>query len=399
LLVQVSGRLDASWAEHFSATFREYIRQGHHHLVLEAAGMSYLSSAGIRALVQVTKSVLALKGSLQIFQANSFVEQTLTMTGFESWLIRDLPGDMPPAGDSTAPGEEDAFRTHRLEEAAGLKLSLPATWRPWQGTGKEPGVRLRFGNQDFALGIGAPNQPGEDARRQWGEFLAIGGQLVYQPPREGEHPDFLLAEKDFIPEMQCIQALQCSGGMTHLLRFAPRGYKSHFGMGELAEKVLLETGSDRAALVVLAEIDGLVGASLVRSPGLLEHDRVIPFPEVKEWLSYCGERVHPGQLALVFGLAARQSNGRKSSWLAASSFYQGLHLHLHAAVFPYQPLEAGIIQLQDITKKLFNGPPPMSLLHLVEDDRPVAGLGESSFLRGACWCAAIQNDQEDMPWE
>lgn len=405
LLVGVAGRLDASWAEHFTDTFREFIRQGHHHILLNAADMSYLSSAGIRSLVQVTKSVTAVNGSFQIVQANSFVLQTLTMTGFNSWLIKDFPADLP-AADVLRPTEADAYESHLLDAASGLVLTVQAEWRPWQGVSKDTPVRVRFGIQDFALGIGAHEQPGEDTLLQQGEFLAVGGNVVCQPPREGEKPDFLLAEKNYIPDLQCIQAIHCTGDMSLLIRFSPRGNKTCFGIGELAEKALEETGSEVAAFVVIAEIDGLVGAALIRSPGLLKEDRLIPFPEIKNWLSFCGERVHMGQLAVVVGLAARPGYGKKSLLLPASTLHQNLHLHLHAAVFPYQPLESGIISLAGTAGKLFNGPPPLALLHLVEDSRAITGLGESSFIRGACWCSAVKNvredkvinEREDRPW-
>ena len=399
LLVNVNGRLDASWAEHFSATFREFIRQGHHHILLDAAGMSYLSSAGIRSLVQVTKSVMAVNGSLQIIQANSFVRQTLTMTGFESWLISAFPEDMP-AADAVKPSTEaDAYETHLLNDASAMTLSVHAGWRPWQAVSKHKMARIRFGQTDFALGIAAPEQPGEDANQHFGEFLAVGGNVVCQPPREGEKPDFLLAEKEYIPTLQCIQALHCKGNMSHLIRFSPKGNKTGFGIGELAERTLTETGSAMTAFVVLAEVDGLVGAGLIRSPGLLNEDRAVPFPEVKEWISFCGERMHLGQLALVVGLAARRQDGKSPMLLPASGFSPNLHLHAHAAVFPYQSLESGNISLNGITGKLFNGPPPLALLHLVEDSRPLVGLGESAFIRGACWFAAITNEREDSIWE
>ncbi len=399
LLVAASGRLDASWADHFSVTFREYVRQGNHHILLDATDMNYLSSAGIRALVQVTKSVMAVNGSFQIVQPNSFVQQTLTMTGFGNLLLPDFPEDMPVTDAGQIDTENDGYECHLLDGAAALVLSLPAKWKPWKRFSKDSIAKLRLSHQEFALGIGAPGQAGEDSGLHMGEFLAVGGNVVYQPPREGERPDFLLAEKDYLPEMYCIQALHVKGSMSQLIRFAPSSEKRFFGVGEVAERVLLEIKSTMVAFVMLAEIDGLVGSSLIRSPGLLHEERAISFPEIKEWLSFCGERVHSRQQALIFGLAAKRPNGERPLLLSASKIYQGLYLHAHAAVFPYQPLESGIINLKEATGKFFNGPSPLALYHLVEDIRPATGLGESAFVRGVCWCAAIKNDQEDSLWE
>ncbi len=398
LLVHASGRLDASWADHFSSTFKEYIRQGQHHILLEASEVSYLSSAGIRALVQVVKSIMAVQGSFQIIRASSFVHQTLQMTGFESWLKADFPDDLPAEDTEAQIPDESPFELYQLNGSTAMQLSVPATWVPWKAFNSNNLSSIRFGHQDFALGIGAPHQSDQDASMHMGEFLVVGGNVIYQPPREGDKPDFLLPEKAYLPEMHCLQALHCTGDMPHLLRFSPKGNKTYFGLGELAEKVLTETGSALAAFVIFAEIDGLVGSSIIQSPGLLKEDRIIPFPDIKEWLSFCGERVFPRQQALIFGMASKGLDGKKSPLLAGSTMHKNLFLHAHAAVFPYLPIESGVIKLKSVTEKLFKGPPPMALLHLLEDSRPSTGLGESTLIRGACWYTAINTNQEDTIW-
>ncbi len=70
-----------------------------------------------------------------------------------------------------------------------------------------------------------------------------------------------------------------------------------------------------------------------------------------------------------------------------------LAAHIHAAVFPYQPLQNGKIELESAIGKFFNGPPPLSVMHLADDDRPVVGLGESALIRGACWFSPLQNPE------
>ncbi len=399
LLVSVSGRLDASWADHFLATFREYIRQGWHHILLNAKEIDYLSSAGIRALVQVSKTVKTVNGSFQIMEADSFVKKTLTMTGFGSWLISSYPEGLLAKEGSAIDGLDDGYESYTIDEQASMTLTFPAKWKPWKFVKNEDIAKLSFDRDVFSLGIGVPEQVGENTRFFFGEYLSVAGNVVYQPPGEGGIPDFLLAEKDYLPEMQCIQALFCKGSMSHLMRFAPTERKRYFGVGELAEKVLTETGSEIAAFVVMAEVDGLVGSALIRSPGALNEERTITFPKLKEWLSFCGERVLARQQALLFGVAAKSSQGRKPALLSSSNLYKNLYLHVHAAAFPYQPLEAGPINMNETVKKTLNGPSPLALLHLIEDSRPAIGLGESAFVRGACWFAPVKNSKEEQLWE
>ncbi len=399
LLVKSTGRLDAAWADHFSKSMQEYIRQGEHHLLLDATGMEFLSSAGIRSIVQLIKSVKSVNGSFQIIKANDFVKQTLTMTGFGGWLTDVLPEDIQGVGSIKSDEPSDGFEAYKLDESGGMMLSLPATWKPWRGFNASDVAKIRFQHNSFALGIGSPVQAADADTSMMGEFLAVAGNTVHQPPREDEDPDFLLAEKDYLPELHCMQALHCNGEMSHLLRFAPSGKKLFFGLGEIADKVLAETNSELAAFVILAEIDGLVGSYMKKSPGLMNQEHNMAFPESRQWLSFCGERMYARQQALVFGLAACPQGNRKPLLMAASGKHEGLFLHAHATVFPYQPMESGKINLKDAAWKFFNGSPPMALYHLVEDIRPVTGLGESAFIRGACWCAPIINHKEDLLWE
>jgi len=65
----------------------------------------------------------------------------------------------------------------------------------------------------------------------------------------------------------------------------------------------------------------------------------------------------------------------------------GLFLHAHAVVLPFRSLPEGRIELTETVQVLFASTEPVDLLHLITDNRPLAGLGESAFIRGACWCA------------
>ncbi len=393
LLIQAAGRLDASWSDHFAETLLTHVRHGHHHLIIDGSKLSFLSSAGIRALAQVYKALRNVKGGFQIIHATSFVDNTLKTTGFGVWLAEKPPGDMP--GDDAVEGDgiPDTIEVHLLDRDASLRLSVPAAWRPWRMVTPAEAVALQFGGMDFALGIASASGNFEEARDHFGEFMAVAGNVAYQPPKEGEHPDFLLSQGDFVPEMLCMQALQCTGKMSHLMRFAPAENKLFYGLGEIAGMAFKQVDAAALAFVLLGEIDGLVGSTLIRSPGLLTEDRSIPYPEIKEWISFCAERVYDGHQALIFGLASKNNAAGPVGLLPGVSTRAGLKMHAHATVFPYQPLQNGKIDLNTTIQRFFDGAPPVAMLHLVEDSRPAVGLGESALIRGACWFSPVNNPE------
>jgi len=189
--------------------------------------------------------------------------------------------------------------------------------------------------------------------------------------------------------MQCLQALVCRGEMAALLRFAPSDETPFFPIAALLQMILKQSRKMMAGFVVLGEIEGLVGAALIQSPGLLSADESFSFPEVKEWLSFSGERVFAHQQVLLTGVVKDRDNHDDPPLPS----HPGLAAHIHAAVFPYQPLPNGNIDMAASVQKFFNGPPPLAVMHLVDDNRPAVGLGQSALIRGACWCAPVQNPE------
>jgi len=392
-LASVSGKLDITWADHFTSTFLQHVRQGKHNILVDASQLTFLSSAGIRSLIMVYKELKTVNGSFQIVNATGFVTKILNTSGLQVLLAAGYPSDFPDADSTISRPSPTTTEVFTLNEDALLTLSVHAAWHPWEKIDTAAIVKLDFPKTVFAIGVGSAAGQPEETRGLMGEFLAIAGNVVYQPPDEDSRPDYLLSEGDFVPQLYAAQALVCQGEMSHLIRFAPDQDTTVFSLSEIAEMALHHTQSNAVGFVVLGEIDGLVGASLIRSPGLIEHGDTISFPEIRNWLSFCGERSYFNQQALLFGLAVRSRDGDQLKLLSPTPQNKYLHTHIHSAVFPYQILQNGKIELHESVNKIFNGPPPLALLHLVNDSRPIAGLGQSSLIRGACWCAPINNQE------
>ncbi|MBU1064553.1 STAS domain-containing protein, partial [bacterium] len=127
LLIRAIGRLDAAWADYFTDELFLHIRRGQHHVIIDASGMVFLSSAGIRALLRVFKELSAVHGSFLIVNSTSFVEQTLITTRFQMWLGKGFPEDMPAAGSGDE-WENTGIERFTLNEKAILTFSEKASW-------------------------------------------------------------------------------------------------------------------------------------------------------------------------------------------------------------------------------------------------------------------------------
>ena len=97
LILHMNGRLDAvssPTAEH--AVF-DFINAGHYKLIFNFSGIDYLSSAGMRMLLSVTKKLKTIPGKLVICSVTQNVMDVLKMSGFDHVLELSLT-------------EEDALR-------------------------------------------------------------------------------------------------------------------------------------------------------------------------------------------------------------------------------------------------------------------------------------------------
>lgn len=391
LLLSISGRLDATWADYFTETMLDHVRKGHHRLLIDTSALTYISSAGIRSLVTLYKELSGVKGSFSIIEPTAFVKSTLESAGFAGWLSASVPDDLPGEGFARD-REASPWSVFVLDAGASMDLSVCAAWKPWKDFSGISRQTLMITHDTFALGVGSTFLH-EEAGQDYGEFLALAGNVIAQPPEESARPDFLLAEKDYIPQIHVIQALVCQGEMSHLIRFGPVENKEYFALSDLAALAVERTGSSTAAFCMIGEIEGLVGAWLIRSPSLISNGQQIDYPEVRNWLSFSGERMFAGNQAMLFGLVCQSEGSPGCGLLSKISVSSGLHVHIHAAVFPYQPLSNGHIGLRESIRKFLNAAPPLALMHLVSDNRQAVGLGESSFTRGALWCAPLNNPE------
>ena len=350
-------------------------------------------------MIQLSRDVKDVQGRFLVARPSEFVEKTLQLAGLESLLATAelLATAGAVGGAPEGAGDGMAMEVHRLDEAGEMTLTIAAGWRPWD-TVDAGGIRhLSLPRGTVALGMGAPDENAAQAASRMGEFMAVAGCMVQQPSDGQLHPpDYIAQRGGLVPELHAVQGLVAEGRFSHLLRFRPAAESARMDLAGLATAGLKTAGADAAVLVVLAECDGLVGARLAKSPvAITGAEPPGDFPNVRDWVHFCGERLHAGKTALVVALVARSDNaGRLAAYLGAMPSAPELLVHAHAAAFTFRPLPEGIIQAEEQIPALFEARDPLDLLHLLEDDRPLTGLGRSQFVRGAAWCAPLRRQGE-----
>ncbi|MCY3975298.1 MAG: STAS domain-containing protein [Simkaniaceae bacterium] len=86
VVVRISGRLDATSASVLENKLNELIEGGRMHLAIDCIEIDYMSSAGMRLLLSVTKKLKVKGGKLHLCMVNEEVMEIIRMAGFERIL-------------------------------------------------------------------------------------------------------------------------------------------------------------------------------------------------------------------------------------------------------------------------------------------------------------------------
>lgn len=404
--LKVKGRLDGYWADHLAKALEEEIHRGSHCLLLDLSEVMFLSSAGIRVLVKYYKQLNEIEGSLRISVASQQVTKVLEISKLAAILLasENVRG-VPIENSATAP----TLAVHHLDlhgaaidvfprvPNALLQCRLigdPALLRG-NCVGEEECRIVQFPESSFGIGLGALGASFEECRGRFGEFLAIGGAVAYFPTDGTNVPDYLIAAGNSLPDVQVCYCVACEGDFAKLARFEVNSEAGAVTLTQIVKAALDLAEAEQVGLIMAAECAGLVGAALRRPPGA-EAAKGAPFqfPQVREWLSFTAEPAYAHSLALVAGVASRGDAGLLAPILRPLEAASSITGHFHAAAFSYCPMQKGDIELKKTIRSLFEDQNLQGVLHLLSDDRGIAGAGQSRFVRGAYWLAPLAGTVE-----
>lgn len=83
IIVDVEGRVDTTNARDLEGVVLPLVDKTNN-LALDFKNLEYISSAGLRVLLAIQKSMNAKNGSFKLMNINEFVKEVLEMTGFDS---------------------------------------------------------------------------------------------------------------------------------------------------------------------------------------------------------------------------------------------------------------------------------------------------------------------------
>lgn len=392
----IFGRIDAYGAEQLSRSINEVIHTGIYNIILNMANVPYISSAGIRILIQTHKKLISLNGSFRLSSISDNIKSILEMVGVESLITsakieKSLSPEMKE--EESVKQEGFSFSLKEVNAQALLKLKIvgnPELIKTSEFTEQDCFTETLSKNK-LAIGLGAIGSDFNDCKNRFGELIAIAGTAAYLPSDGTNKPDYVIAAGKYIPEIKLLYGIVCDGEFSHILNFKADMTKGGIKLSVLIDTIREKINWEKIGIIMIGETAGLVGAYLLKSPFLKEKgSSPFVYPAIKESIDFSTERNYPNMLSVIAGIASESPTGelsRITKPLASNSKTWG---HFHCAIFPFRPIKKDVSDISGIINPLFEDEQLKSVIHLINDERDITGVGQSEFIQGTCWIGRIR---------
>lgn len=405
----VNGRIDAETGVELEHAVAEELRRGHHAIRLDCTGVSFLSSAGIRVLFNVHRAAKTAGGKCLIGGASDPVARVLELTRLAPLLREPHFQESRSLGDGGSTPSGEALAVAAAGQGASEVREGRILFIGWEPAGSGGLTGEVVGSSDdallgrvretasrpvprhaFSLGLAAmaDDRPvGAIA----GEMLAACGAVFHRGPQPFTAVDYSLGEGSHVPAVHLASGLIWEGLPRGRAGFEAADDEPAVRLDELAATLLDRTQAECLAVVVVAEVHGIVGVELIRPLNEAtadDHPRAGDPASAGRWLSFSREPVHARHTALIVGVISRGDPVGPLAAFVRPLGNGGPRGHAHAAIFPLRPLRRGAVDLAATVTDLAASE-PVAVMHLLGDPQPVLGSGQSEFVRGCCWFAPL----------
>ncbi len=402
LILSLTGRFDASWSEYVGSAIESAIQSGEHQIDIDLGNVHYMSSAGIGVLLKYRKRLANVNGYLRVCNPVDDVRSILRLMRLEEMLLGPSAiesTDTQSSKEKTLEVNGFRFQSYLLSKGEPLRcewIGQPESFTAGRLDANDS-VLLTLDAKRFCLGLGA-FEDGQGDRKtsssaslcRFGESLGIAGIAIEQPTDGSRIPDFQIARGEMVPKLRLLYGISGRGDFSHLIRLeAGRSERGSIRFSDFIEGVLDSFACGIGCFAMVVEAASVVGASLIQSPTRADGRSPWSFPGVREWLSFTSEQNEDRMLALIVGVARKSPDSQTKSFVRPLRDGSTVEGHFHAAVFPYRPLPKGLLPMRETVHDLFKMDTPKSVLHLLSDDRPIEGVGQTELMRGACWFGPV----------
>ncbi|MCM2466019.1 STAS domain-containing protein [Methanoculleus oceani] len=394
----IRGRLDGYGAGQVTDAVQASLQDDDRSVVFDLAGLSYLSSAGIRVLLAVKKQLKERNGILALAGIQEYPKNVLDMAGVTP-IFSLYPGVEEAVAACRRPQDSlsvinELARTpvvrngvaYTVERVSTKQSSLRVTGsldKVLHARLTEGDIRaIPFSALRYSLGLGALGGSVADALPLLGEMITLHGSMVWLPTDGNETPDF------FTPVKETGELYVYSGynvaleGPFHEIVTVDAGDDGSVTLSELYSTIFDVAREQRrdfsgiVALAIWAVVDGVCSTGVKKSPiAASAPANGLPInaeENVREWFAEDDEPKYRGDTMVGFGFGIdRSACGDERIAALVDPGHTGgepVQLHNHGVVFRGVPWDATLDLSRQIEKIVTEGE-FVDMRHLKESTR------------------------------
>lgn len=351
--IHIRGRVDSMTAPEIQKKMDSLILEGKRVLVADLAGVSYISSAGLRIFVVTQKQLRNVEGEVILYNVPDTVHEVFMMSGLGNlFRIASSEEEMGALIQKEDPESTisdrviDSISFQCVEKAAGhgeLRIIGRQDKLPMAQYDMEDVNRSRPDAMEFGTGLAALGESYDEYKHYFGEALILNRSFFYYPAVKHPAVDFMLCTGEqpnlqynflhgfgFTGPFQCVLSFEGTDGLVPLQGLV----NALFGI----------SGADVIGIVLLAESKGFWGMNLKKVP--IRENRpqngkdIFDAENFTSWMNFPVEPAHSNHIIAAAGIAVKEGGAVPP---AVQNLVAGeSNFHLHAGVFEKQPLNRNI---------------------------------------------------------
>ncbi len=372
----LTGRIDSITCREIEVLFRNAVMAGKRLIVADMAGVSYVSSAGLRVFLSFQKELKKAGGEICFFACTSAVYSIFEISGFTK-IFRFLSSENDVTGLVASSAGEAEIKDVPYDRAAlrvltrdtppgSLTLIGSEEKLPSASYGEEDVVSVRAADARFAAGFAALGHSFEDYKGYFGETIVINGNIFVYPALRRSAVDFIVhTEGEMETAYHFLHGFSFAGDFAHIVSFEPRD--NLFTLDALVESAHLVSSSPVIGITAIFESKGLFGMRLKKIPlaenrGPGEGD-IFSGESFPEWIDYSIEAEDIYNLVVITGISARQRN--RATGHADRIIPREGRCHMHGVVFDKKPFNRMIDNFPNELRRVVTGMEPQRVIHLL----------------------------------
>ena len=373
--------------------------------VFDCAGLSYLSSAGVRLLVMVQKSAAASGSAFALSGLQPFCASVIEMSGLSGLIpayakLDEAVRALRPSGSSARRGqssetEAGTFVFHTLGSGVGtidilgdIANVIDCAITPELVADKP------FFETEYSLGLGALGGSPGDYLPLMGEAVMLAGTMVWLPTDGNDTPDYMIPRKASTSVvLRTGFNASIRGGFNEFVEFTaapgrPATIRDIY-------RALFDQAKERRAdyrgvlgLAMRAEIREAFGAGLTKSPLLTNRPAngkmITDVSNYDTWFESDKTPRHQGTTALICGAGEDltadlshidQDRLRRMFYLnPANKAAQNEVLHNHAVFFRHAPSPGGTQDMDVEMRRVVEAGEFVDMRHLLDQTTVTSAL-------------------------